>query len=58
MGHHDGRYQQGSVGVFINVIKTGGQPRCDGYQGRRSVNLVQAVYQSTRTGQPVDVHQS
>ena len=43
---------------FINVIKTGGQPRCDGYQGRRSVNLVQAVYQSARTGQPVDVQES
>ena len=43
---------------FINVIKTGGQPRCDGYQGRRSVSLVQAVYQSARTGQPVDVQQS
>jgi len=28
---------------FINVIKPGCQPRCDDYQGRRSVNLVEAA---------------
>jgi hypothetical protein len=42
--------------VFQSQLKF--TPRCDDYQGRRSVNLVEAVYQSTRTGQPVDVQQS
>lgn len=43
---------------FINAIKTDGQPRCDGYEGRRSVNLVQAIYQSARISQPIDVQLS
>jgi predicted dehydrogenase len=40
---------------FLNAIRTDGRPRCDGYEGRRSVNLVEAIYQSARTGQAVDV---
>lgn len=40
---------------FLHAIKTNGQPRCDGREGRRSVSLVQAIYQSARSGQPVDV---
>jgi predicted dehydrogenase len=40
---------------FLGVIQTKGRARCDGYEGRRSVNLVEAIYKSARRGQPVDL---
>jgi len=40
---------------FINAIQTNGSPRCDGREGRRSVVLVQAIYESSRSGIPIDV---
>jgi UDP-N-acetyl-2-amino-2-deoxyglucuronate dehydrogenase len=38
---------------FLRAIETDGRPLCDGQEGRRSVELVQAIYESSRTGQPV-----
>jgi predicted dehydrogenase len=38
---------------FLRAVETDGRPLCDGREGRRSVELVQAVYESARTGQPV-----
>ena len=38
---------------FIRAIETDGNPACDGYEGRRSVELVQAIYESSRTGESV-----
>jgi predicted dehydrogenase len=38
---------------FLQAIETNGKPLCDGYEGRRSLELVQAIYQSSRTGRPV-----
>jgi UDP-N-acetyl-2-amino-2-deoxyglucuronate dehydrogenase len=35
---------------FIAAIRTGGTPACDAREGRRSVALVQAIYESARTG--------
>jgi predicted dehydrogenase len=40
---------------FINAITTNGTPRCDGHEGRRSVNLVQTIYESALQNQPLDV---
>ena len=40
---------------FLRAIETGGRPLCDGREGRRSVELVQAVYESARTGQAVEL---
>ncbi len=40
---------------FLDAIATNRRPRCDGREGRRSVNLVQAIYESARRGQAVDV---
>ena len=40
---------------FLRAIKTDTTPVCDGREGRRSVELVQAIYESSRTGQPVNV---
>jgi UDP-N-acetyl-2-amino-2-deoxyglucuronate dehydrogenase len=38
---------------FIKAIQTDRKAVCDGREGRRSVELVQAIYQSSRTGEPV-----
>ncbi len=38
---------------FIRAIRTGGRPMCEGREGRKSVELVRAVYESARTGAPV-----
>jgi predicted dehydrogenase len=38
---------------LLRAIETNGQPICDGAEGRRSVALVQAIYESSRTGQSV-----
>ena len=40
---------------FISAIKTDSTPRCDGAEGRRSVKLVEAIYESARLGEAVDV---
>jgi predicted dehydrogenase len=38
---------------FVQAVETNARPLCDGAEGRRSVELVQAIYESSRTGQPV-----
>jgi predicted dehydrogenase len=38
---------------FLRAIETDAMPRCDGREGRRSVELVEAIYESARTGQAV-----
>ena len=40
---------------FLRAIQMDGVPRCDGREGRKSVELVQAIYESSRTGKPVEV---
>ena len=40
---------------FIESIRTGATPRCDGVQGRGSVALIQAIYESSRIGRPVEL---
>ena len=40
---------------FLEAIETGRQPICDGREGRRSVELIEAVYESSRTGLPVSL---
>ena len=40
---------------FIRAIDSGGSPLCDGPEARRSVELVGAIYESSRTGQPVNL---
>ena len=38
---------------FIRAIETDSTPTCDGNEGRRSVELVQAIYESSRTDESV-----
>lgn len=40
---------------FLKAIATNSTVRCDGREGRRSVKLVQAIYESAGTGRVVDV---
>jgi UDP-N-acetyl-2-amino-2-deoxyglucuronate dehydrogenase len=40
---------------FLLAIETNGKPLCDGYEGRRSVELVLAIYESSRTGESVTI---
>jgi UDP-N-acetyl-2-amino-2-deoxyglucuronate dehydrogenase len=40
---------------FLKAIATDGKPMCDGHEGRRSVELVQAIYESSRTGEAVTI---
>jgi UDP-N-acetyl-2-amino-2-deoxyglucuronate dehydrogenase len=40
---------------FVSALARGGVPVCDGRSGRRSTALIEAIYQSARAGQPVDV---
>jgi UDP-N-acetyl-2-amino-2-deoxyglucuronate dehydrogenase len=38
---------------FIHAVRTGGRPLCDGRDGRRSVELVEAIYRSARSGSAI-----
>ena len=35
---------------FLRAVETGGTPLCDGREGRRSIELARAIYESARTG--------
>jgi UDP-N-acetyl-2-amino-2-deoxyglucuronate dehydrogenase len=41
---------------FIRAIQTGARPSCDGAEGRRSVEVIEAIYCAARTGAPVEIH--
>ena len=41
---------------FIRAIEINGSPRCNGNEARRSVELVEAIYESSLTGRPVRLH--
>jgi predicted dehydrogenase len=38
---------------FIRAVRTGGRPGCDGAEGRRSVEVIEAIYRASATGAPV-----
>jgi predicted dehydrogenase len=40
---------------FIRAIQTDTTPACDGREGRRSVEVVDAIYASARARQPVTI---
>jgi UDP-N-acetyl-2-amino-2-deoxyglucuronate dehydrogenase len=41
---------------FIRAIEMNSSPRCNGHEARRSVELVQAIYESSLTGRSVTLH--
>jgi UDP-N-acetyl-2-amino-2-deoxyglucuronate dehydrogenase len=46
-GHRD------QLADFLKAVDTGGVPRVDGREGRKSVEIIRAIYQSAKTGQAV-----
>ena len=53
----DATAHQRVVEDFIAAFRHRGKPRCDGPEGRRSVALIEAIYESSRCGKPVDLKQ-
>lgn len=52
----DTRGHRAIIEDFVQAIDSDGVPLCDGRQARRSVQLVTAIYESSRTGQAVSVN--
>jgi UDP-N-acetyl-2-amino-2-deoxyglucuronate dehydrogenase len=50
----DARGHQAVLEDFLRAIRTNTKPRCDGQEGRRSLALVQAIYEACRTGERVN----
>jgi len=40
---------------FLRAIENNGRPVCDGRDGKRSVELIEAIYESSRRGLPVKI---
>ena len=51
----DTRAHQRIIRDFVRAIETDGTPICDGREGRRSVALIEAIYQSAKTHQPLEL---
>ena len=50
IGHHGHAAQ---LADFVKSIKTGGTPAIDGHEGRRSVEIILAIYKSAATDKAV-----
>jgi predicted dehydrogenase len=51
----DTRGHRAIIEDFIQAIEADRVPLCDGYEARRSVRLVNAIYESSRTGKAVPI---
>ncbi len=51
----DARGHQAVLQDFLDAIRTGTEPRCDGKEGRRSLALVQAIYAACKSGEGVQI---
>ena len=49
-------YWSRQIADLVESIRTGKRPMIDGYEGRKAVALLQAIYESERTGQPVKLN--
>ena len=47
IGHRD------QLADFLRAIDTGGSPRVDGREGRKSVEIIRAIYRSAKNGAAV-----
>ena len=50
IGHHGHAMQ---FRDFVEAVRRNRQPAIDGHEGRRSVEIILAVYESARSGRPV-----
>jgi predicted dehydrogenase len=48
-------YHRRQLADFVKAIETGGQPLVDGREGRRAVQAILAIYESTMTGRAVEI---
>jgi predicted dehydrogenase len=48
-------YHARQIADLVDAIRSGRRPMVDGYEGKKSVAILQAVYESNRTGQPVQL---
>ena len=51
----DVRGHQAMLEDFLRAIKTNSRPACDGKEGRRSLALIEAIYESARSGERTSV---
>ena len=51
----DTRGHRAIIEDFVRAIVSGGEPLCNGHEARRSVQLVNAIYESSQTGLAVSV---
>jgi predicted dehydrogenase len=51
--HHAGHREQ--IADFLRTIDTGGKPQVDGREGRRSVEIIRAIYRSAELAEGVDL---
>jgi UDP-N-acetyl-2-amino-2-deoxyglucuronate dehydrogenase len=51
----DVRGHRAIIEDFLRAISTGGTPLCDGRQARRSVELIQAIYQASSTRREINL---
>ena len=54
----DAAPHQRMIEDFVKAIETNGTPACDAREGRRSVEIVEAIYRSAREGIPVNLSDS
>ena len=40
---------------FVDAVRTGREPACSGAEGRRSIAVVEAIYEAARTGSSIQV---
>jgi UDP-N-acetyl-2-amino-2-deoxyglucuronate dehydrogenase len=43
------------IGEMVQILQNGGEPEIDGPESKKAVELILAIYQSARTGFPVDL---
>ncbi|MGE3270358.1 MAG: Gfo/Idh/MocA family protein [Chloroflexota bacterium] len=46
-------YHARQVADLVEAVRAGRRPMVDGYEGKKSVAILQAIYESNRTGQPI-----
>jgi UDP-N-acetyl-2-amino-2-deoxyglucuronate dehydrogenase len=48
-------YHARQLADFVQSLETGSKPLVDGREGRKAVEVIRAVYESSRTGRPVEL---
>lgn len=43
------------IAEMVHIIQTGGTPKINGPEGRKALELILAIYESARTGKPVEL---